>query len=197
MGISARVFSIFTLVISSGQAGQKQSITVLVYNYANVSAENLATAEVGASRSYRAAGIEVSWVECAISERDSQRFRECEQAFDKPRLWLSIIPNGMAARIPRPSTGSEDALGIALVSHAFVFYERIIDRARVWGIADSVILGHTMAHELGHLLLGEHSHSATGVMRPVVHQQDLKLESGQFLFDPKQVTKLRAVLQGR
>ena len=103
----------------------------------------------------------------------------------------------MAAGIARPSKGSEDALGIALVSHAFVLYERIIDRARVWGLADSVILGHTMAHELGHLLLGEHSHTATGVMRPVVNRQDLRLESGQFLFDSKQVTKLRAVLQGR
>jgi hypothetical protein len=197
MGISARVFSILTLVISSSQAGQKPSVIVLVYNYADVSAADLATAEVWAAKSYRAAGIEVSWVQCAVSERDSQRFRECEQALDKPRLFLSIISDRMAAGIARPSKGSEDALGIALVSHAFVLYERIIDRARVWGLAISVILGHTMAHELGHLLLGEHSHAAIGVMRPVVHRQDLSLESGQFLFDPKQATKLRALLHGR
>jgi hypothetical protein len=197
MGISARVFWVFALGISSGQAGHKPSITVLVYNYADVPAANLAAAEVWAKRSYRAAGIEVLWVECAVSAQDSQRFRECEQAIDKHRLFLSIIPDRMAAGIARPSKGSEDALGIALVSHAFVLYERIIDRARVWGLADSVILGHTMAHELGHLLLGEHSHTATGVMRPVVHRQDLRLESGQFLFDPQQATKLRALLQGR
>jgi hypothetical protein len=127
MGIDARLLWVFALGISSGQAGQKPSVIVRVYNYADVSPLSLDTAEVWAARSYRAAGIKISWVECAVSAQDSQRFRDCEQVIDKHRLFLKIIPERMAAGIPRASQASEDALGIALVSHAFVLYERIVE----------------------------------------------------------------------
>jgi hypothetical protein len=194
MGTSAKVFWVFTLGISSGQAGQKPSVTVLVYNYANVSSTNLAAAEVWAARSYSAAGIGVSWVECPVSTEDSARFRACEQALDKHPVFISIIPARMAARIARPPKESEDTLGMASGFHAFVLYDRIVQWAGKWGLEEWVILGHTLAHELGHLLLGEQSHSATGVMRPLMQRQDLRLESGQFLFLPKQARKLRALM---
>jgi hypothetical protein len=194
MGISGKVAWAFTLAISAGQGGQKPFVTVLVYNYANVSDRNLGAAEVRAARSFSAAGIDVSWVECPVSVEDSARFRACEQALDRHPVFLSIIPDHMAARIARPPKGSEDTLGMASGLHAFVFYERIREWAGRWGLEESVILGHTLAHELGHLLLGEHSHTATGVMRPVMERQDLSLQSGQFLFLPKQASKLRAVM---
>jgi hypothetical protein len=194
MGISAKVFWVFALGINSAQAGQKPSVIVLVYNYANVPAANLAAAEAWATRSYNAAGVEVSWVDCAVTAEDSARFRACEEALDKHPFFFSIIPDRMAARIARPSKRSEDTLGMAVGLRAFVFYERIVEWGGIRGLEDSVILGHTLAHELGHLLLGEHSHSAIGVMRPLVQRQDLSLESGQFLFDPKQASKLRALL---
>jgi len=196
VGISAMVFWVFALGIGSGQAEQKPSITVLVYNYANVSAANLAAGEALATRSYRAAGIEISWIECAVSAQKSQRFRECEQAIGKHWFFLRIITDRMASGIVPGSKGREDALGIALVSHAFVLYERIVDRADAWCLAESAILGHTMAHELGHLLLGDYSHTASGVMQPLVHRQDLKLESGQFLFEPNRQPNCDARLRG-
>jgi hypothetical protein len=48
---------------------------------------------------------------------------------------------------------------------AFAFYERIHDYAADLGLNDSQLLGHVMAHELGHLLLPYGGHSLTGVMR--------------------------------
>src|SRR5689334_15085747 len=33
------------------------------------------------------------------------------------------------------------------------------------GVPPSVVLGTVLAHEIGHLLLGRNSHSATGIMR--------------------------------
>jgi hypothetical protein len=194
MEISAKVFWVFTLGISSGQAGQKPSVTVLVYNYTAVSSRNLAAAEVWATRSYSAAGIAVSWVECPVSAEDSARFRACEQALDKHPVFINIIPARMAEGFARSPKASEDTLGMAFGFHAFVLYERIVQWAGIWGLEDSVILGHTLAHELGHLLLGDQSHSATGVMRPLMQRQDFSLESGQFLFLPKQARKLRALM---
>jgi hypothetical protein len=54
-----------------------------------------------------------------------------------------------------------------------------------------------MAHELGHLLLGQNSHTARGLMRSRFDLRDLALESAQFLFDPKQAMRLREVVQKR
>jgi hypothetical protein len=179
-----------------GQADAATSLTVLVYDYANVSRAKLAEAEAFAAKSYRAAGIELTWVECAASEADAERFHACEQANDGHRQFLKIIPEKAVAGIPR-SRESEDALGIALVSYAFILYPRVRETAGEWGLPEYVILGRTMAHELGHLLLGANSHSAAGLMRARFNSRDLSLESGQFLFDPQQAKRLLELLHSR
>ena len=69
--------------------------------------------------------------------------------------------------------------------------------ARVWGMPEFVILGRTLAHELGHVLLGEHSHTRSGLMSPRFYRQDLVLDTGQFLFDRKQAVRLRELLLNR
>ena len=53
---------------------------MLVYNYAKTPGAKLEEAEAFAARSYRAAGIALTWVECTDSQDDIQRFRACEQA---------------------------------------------------------------------------------------------------------------------
>jgi hypothetical protein len=67
--------------------------------------------------------------------------------------------------------------------------------AAVWGLPGYVVLGRTMAHELGHVLLGANSHSAAGLMRAKFGWRDLTLESAQFLFDPKQAAQLRRLVR--
>jgi len=186
----------FILGISAAEAGSLRSATVLVYNYAAVPGSKLADAEAFAGRSFRAAGIDLTWVDCATSQDDTDRFRACEQADRSRRLFLRIVPERMAGGISR-SGQSEDTLGIALVSHAFVLYERVQQIASEWRIPEYVILGRTIAHELGHLLLGENSHTARGLMRSHFDLRDLPLESAQFLFEPKQAARLREILASR
>jgi hypothetical protein len=86
-------------------------------------------------------------------------------------------------------------LGVALVSSAFILYPRVHEMAVVWELPEYLVLGRTMAHELGHLLLGANSHSSNGLMRPQFNSRDLSLESGQFLFDAKQARRLRESLR--
>jgi hypothetical protein len=196
MAIGGKIIWAFALVLGIGKAGSATSLTVLIYNYAQAPDGELTDAEAFAARSYRAAGIELTWVECATSEDGSEKFRACEQASKGRPLFLKIIPEEMAAGI-RHSAEADDALGIAFVSHAFVLYPRVRERARVWGLPEYVVLGRTMAHELGHLLLGANSHSATGLMRPRFTRRDVSLESGQFLFDPQQAKRLLVALHSR
>jgi len=46
-----------------------------------------------------------------------------------------------------------------------VLYDRVAAFAHTYHIKRQVLLGYTMAHELGHLLLPPNSHSNSGVMR--------------------------------
>jgi hypothetical protein len=193
MRVGGNVVLAFALGLGIAQADAATSLTVLLYNYAQVPNAILADAESFAARSYHAAGIELTWVECSVSKDGSEKFHLFEPANIGRPVFLKIIPETMAADI-HPSSNSGDFLGIAFVSHAFVVYPRIRELARVWGVPEYMILGRTMAHELGHVLLGRNSHTAAGLMRSGFAREDLSLESGQFLFDSQQAKRLRGSL---
>jgi hypothetical protein len=57
--------------------------------------------------------------------------------------------------------------------YADLFYEPIQQLQEETHVSPSVILGHAMAHELGHLLLGTSSHSPNGLMRSHWTGEDL------------------------
>jgi hypothetical protein len=55
-----------------------------------------------------------------------------------------------------------------------------------------------MAHEIGHLLLGSNSHSATGIMRAQWSRKDLQRASLEILrFTPAQAERIRADVLAR
>jgi hypothetical protein len=193
MGPEGKIICALVLGLEMRGAEPAASLTVLLYNYTEVPRRTLTDAEAFAGRSYRAAGIEISWVECASSEEDADRFRACEHATQGRSPFLKVIPETMAAKL-HLSTKSEDALGVALASSAYVLYSRVQETARLWGMPEYVILGRTLAHELGHVLLGENSHTRSGLMSPRFCRQDLVLDTGQFLFDRKQAVRLRELL---
>ena len=60
------------------------------------------------------------------------------------------------------------------------------------------VLGCTIAHELGHILLGPNSHSVPGMMRPYWDITELQEAAQHFLlFDAKQAAQLRAEIMAR
>jgi hypothetical protein len=62
----------------------------------------------------------------------------------------------------------------------------------------AVIVGHVRAHELGHLLLGLGSHSASGLMRVRWRKKDLELVAKRSLFFlPWQAERMRAQVPER
>jgi hypothetical protein len=65
---------------------------------------------------------------------------------------------------------------------AYVFYRDVLTLAREGDAAEYRLLGHALAHEIGHLLLGPNSHSATGVMRGQWNHDDLKTMARAYLF---------------
>ena len=61
-----------------------------------------------------------------------------------------------------------------------------------------VMLGRVMAHEMGHLLLGKHSHSAAGIMHTPWRSQDMKPHTeGMMRFLPGEAKRIRERLVAR
>ena len=59
-------------------------------------------------------------------------------------------------------------------------------------------MGHILAHEIGHLLLGFSSHAQRGIMSALWEQNELiQAEQGAFNFHKAQARKMRKQLQAR
>lgn len=78
----------------------------------------------------------------------------------------------------------------------YVFYSSVEGLARRQSkahVGSAQILGHAMAHEIGHLVLNQESHSPTGIMRGDWNLKDLQdAIYGYLLFTPPQCEVIRA-----
>jgi hypothetical protein len=158
-------------------------VHVLIYNYASVTPEKLQKAQEGASTIFRKAGVEVVWI-----ENTALRKGPGAPTLEEMDLILRILPQA------RTTLASRSALGEALPCHlekdgciASVFFNRVKEFTDRIGISLHLVLGHAMAHELGHLLLGSNSHSPRGLMRAVWSPRDMqRAAKGDLLFNSEQ-----------
>ena len=100
----------------------------------------------------------------------------------------------MAVHLKRPLR----VFGMAVQRDAFIFFDRVQGLCAVEEFSVAVILGHAMAHELGHMVLGQPGHSQSGIMMETIQQNALKrAEKGHLLFTPQQAAQMRARLRSQ
>ena len=81
---------------------------------------------------------------------------------------------------------------------ANIYWNRVQYDAEILAIPQSRILAHTIAHEVGHLLLGSNSHSPTGIMVGKWRSQDLvSLAQFGLSFSAQQSEFIRAEVRRR
>ena len=169
-------------------------ITVYLYDYSGLSRETLARAERETSRIYRHSNLEVSWTQCPTPDGKATGLNPCRPASEAPVLALSILPRDMEGRM-RESAGLAGrglVSGIAVGGHAYVFQQRVVEACGNGKYPQDVVLGHLMAHELGHVLLGENSHSPLGLMSAKLSPRDLRLAlDGMLFFDSNQAARMK------
>jgi hypothetical protein len=167
-------------VLASDSLGQP--LRVFVQNFAGVTPQVLERAEVEASRILGTAEIAVIWTNCMESGIDPG---VCPAVPGSLALVLRILP-------PEASTlpVAPGALGFAVPSESYaaVLYGRVaslpLPNTR---IGRDVLLGHVVAHELGHVLLGTGGHSKSGIMTAAWKSKTLAVAArGQLVFDSKQ-----------
>jgi len=156
---------------------------VVVYNDARVPAQVIESAKETAERIYLDAGIAIVWKD------------HSDPATGATELFVRIVRRSL--NLP-----GED-FGIAFVGangrgvQADVFYSGIEQLTNNTSVNPAQIMGHVMAHELGHLLLGMNSHSGLGIMQAHWTEQQLRqMSMGLFKFDKRQSEAIRARLIG-
>jgi hypothetical protein len=168
-------------------------LTVLLRNYSGIPESSIVEMASSAERVLRKARIEVAIVECAASGAETGP-AICSQALDPTTLILRIQLPSLAA--------SGKQVGYAAMTRSGGAYITLLAdparrRSSVESLSDGVLLGHALAHEIGHLLLGPDSHASSGIMRPSWRSADQEwMAKGLVHFTSSESQRMRARLSG-
>ena len=179
------------MVVTGGSAASAQNpedaltVTLHVTNYAAISPKELAEAEAYATAIYHVAGIQMVWTDTAWAPGETR----------SPHLRVVILSLQMTANKCKESRLGESVMGVAVDGTtdgsgrvAYIFAARIGLTALQYFAKFERGLGHAMAHEVGHLLLGGHSHAPAGLMTAHWYPLETQLQT----FTPEQVQVIRA-----
>ena len=175
---------------SPASFGQNSPITVSVFSDVPVPRDLLDSAERRAGQIFSVAGVEITWINCTQAANTGPR----------PACTRDYGPDDFVLRITsHVSAVTSDTFGVAFLGsngrgrYADVFWKRAQELDPHSSPRLDRILGSVMAHELGHLLLGPHSHSVTGVMRAHWGSNELRcIDMGALYFLPEQGKRMRA-----
>ncbi len=185
-------------VSPQGRGGLK--ITLRIYNY-GVARSTLVQAEGKATAILNQVGLEVSWVDCPATPVEFKSYPGCQGLLGTTDFAVKILAADEAERFP----SHHEALGRAMPClgdqagcSAYIFYRNVLEVAAD-GVADkSQVLGHAVVHEIGHLLLGPNSHTASGIMRGRWNKQDLEtIAKGHLAFSDQQSEHIREEIRER
>ena len=178
----------FAATQATGKPVGNPRITVRVYNYAEVPTATLDKAKKDAGKTFRLLGVEIIWLNCSpgiLPQPES-----CNQPLSANEIGLRILrrPKGVEVAFD-PKTG-----GVAIrhgedTGSGFItlYYDRVEELAERLMMSRGLVLGHAVAHEVGHLLLPPGSHSQHGIMRAKLSGEDWqRAAKGTLLFTPQQ-----------
>jgi hypothetical protein len=186
------------------------AVTIHVRNYAKVDPDTLTQAKQVATGIFRKAGVETRWADIILTPEDTPTNSANYQTFTITDIQLNIYPDSMSDRISlsgnvmglAPGTGPDRVV-------VYVFDSKV--RALSWRmqsaystgdidrhISKGQVLGHAIAHEIGHLMLNQQIHSPRGIMRGEWGFPEMRDATyGLLLFTPQQARTLQAEIRSR
>ena len=170
-------------------------MVVRIYNIARLPRGDIAAAQRAAEKIFRRAGIELRWRACpGVDDGAGIADDVCMERL-QPREMIGRLVTG--GHVP-----SGQVFGQALVidgthtsTMATVFADRISMTASRLSIDRATLLGRTLAHELGHLLLGSNSHASYGLMRGMWSDAVMRSDTGcEWNFSNREAQQMRLAL---
>ena len=173
-------------------SAQRLSIDCLVEDLVSVADDTLAEARQRVDRIFEPLAVQIAWFDPASALRR-------RRALDDPAAQRAFVTSLYVVRLVAQKgdgglTPNERSLGSAAVGTrvAIIPYPRVQELARSGSAAVGLVLGHVVAHELGHLLLQRATHSAAGLMQATL---DLRLaQQGRLLFTAAEGQAIRAAI---
>jgi hypothetical protein len=168
-------------------------IMILVFDKDPLALAVLVEAERQATAIFRRAGIDVDWSNCSPGSEKSER--ACHEIPTHTQFVMTIMGQNKQS--------TNDIFGVAFLGerglgkYVDVFFDSITKLHQEAGSNEASLLGAVIAHEIGHLLLGSHSHSQWGIMSPHWESDHLRqVGMGTLLFSPEQAFRMRARIAG-
>jgi hypothetical protein len=160
--------------------GDPRTIVLHVDNHAHLASAELAAAEVEASRIYSAAGVRATWENGTVDPH--ARLDDVTH--------LAVVICGVAPEGLDLTVAGRAARGTGRV---YIYHSRVAFAAHQHGRHVGTVLGMTIAHEVGHLLLPQDSHSSAGIMRADLNLSSMLPQE----FTLRQSAAIKARLSGR
>lgn len=182
------------MAVRANAEDSKPRLAVCVHNYVGMSSATLNRAEQIAHQIFEQAGVETTWMELAPITGDGKLQSQDDASCSTPfaRVEINIVDQ------PVPGLRSS-VLGLAPGSnketerYTVYVFDQVAKRIAQNSIANmDYILGHAMAHELGHILAQIERHSLEGIMRANWQREDFEaMMQGYLNFDADQAARIR------
>ena len=135
-------------------------------------------------RIFAAVGVRAIWMDGMAANQGDTPLKH---------VTVVILPPRAERRLSRqPIHRSVVGLAARGANRAYIFYGRLADMARLRNRPVGTVIGIAIAHEVGHLLLSDHAHSRSGIMRADLNLKELIPQE----FTRRQGDAIRADLLG-
>jgi hypothetical protein len=187
------VLSLCAPPVTDGAVTGWTDVVVRVYDANGVIPGTNRAALEYARKTLEAASIDVIWRMCATPRVCNAPMAPGELAIrivrsPEPRRYDGWLPLGDAMLEPRSGTGVL----------ATIYMDRVERLAREAGTDGRLLLGRTIAHELGHLLLATTNHGPVGLMRAFwSHEEVRRGHPRDWNFAPGELAAMRRRAEAR
>ena len=170
----SRIVGMGCLLACAASAAEAPRVRIRVQDYAGVSHERRVEAFDIAAAILQEAGVASVWLNCSPNQAEPMD-SACSQKPGPLDVVLRLMPEKMAR-----ATGLKTAcLGFAVIpvddfgALAAVFVDEARSKAERALASRSAVLGHAIAHEVAHLLIGRAGHASRGLMQAVWSRREL------------------------
>lgn len=186
------------LLATVGQAAAESParLTVRVYNTSGIPTSELLAARHAAELILRDTGVDVVFRHCGSPVLPNAAIDPCEQSLQPSEVVVRVIDAPAFNATLHP-----EAYGVTYIIRdidrgwlATVFSDRINEAAARVGVEPGELLGRVLAHEVGHLLLGNGYHGVSGLMRAEWTDAILSRKDDEWRFSMIEAERLHQVL---
>lgn len=182
---AAALAAAWTLAAVGSAAAEHPATTIVVHvdDHAAVAPDVLAGAMARVADIYNMIGVHIEW--------DARGPAPSRATTGERHLNVLLLTRDLRPKTIATEAEKQFVLGYAQIasSRAYIFFDRVL---ALPGPETSLALqlGDVIAHEVGHLVLGERTHSPKGIMRPSLGVRTFPVQT----FNATEARNIRAAL---